>query len=174
MKGLVHLYCGDGKGKTTAAAGLALRGAGAGMKVVFVQFLKGSGSGEIDMFRKIENVTVIRNYKDMGFVSGMSPDEIEELRRMHNKSIDSAMELVHNGQCDMLILDEVCAAYKLNVLDRNRIDDIIDNRPDSMELVMTGRDPERKLIDSADYITEMKMLRHPFEKNIKARKGIEY
>ncbi|MGN9018666.1 cob(I)yrinic acid a,c-diamide adenosyltransferase [Lachnospiraceae bacterium HCP1S3_C3] len=174
MQGLVHLYCGNGKGKTTAAAGLALRAVGAGMRVVFVQFLKGSETGEIEVLKKLDNVTVIRNYKDLGFVSNMTPEEVEEVRKMHNKSIDEATEIVSAEKCDMLVLDEVCAAYNLDVLDKEKIKKLIEGRPDNMELVFTGRAPDKIFMDSADYITEMKQVRHPFEKNIKARKGIEY
>lgn len=174
VMGLVHLYCGDGKGKTTAALGLTLRAAGTGMRILFVQFLKGSETGELNILKKIDNITVIRNDKDLGFVKNMTCDEVDTVRKMHNENIDRVIKIMESGGCDMLVLDEICAAYRLDVVDRERIKYIIDNKTDNMELVFTGREPDEIFIKSADYITEMKMIRHPFQKKIPARKGIEY
>lgn len=174
MNGLIHVYHGDGKGKTTAAVGLAVRAAGYGHNVIFLQFLKGSVSHEIDVLKSISGITVYRNTKDFGFINTMTPAEISELTAMHNENLSKAVSIVHEGKCDVLILDEVCAAYELNVIDKSFIDSLIMNKPAHLELVLTGRNPARIFLDHADYITEMKKERHPFDKNIIAREGIEY
>lgn len=174
MDGLIHVYHGDGKGKTSASVGLAVRAAGYGRSVIFLQFLKGSISHEIDVLKNINNIRVFRNSKDFGFINTMSRKEIAELTAMHNENLAQALSLVKDGKCDVLILDEICAAYELNVIDTAMVDSIILNKPASLELVLTGRNPAGIFLDNADYITEMRKERHPFDKNIMAREGIEY
>lgn len=174
MKGLIHVYHGEGKGKTTASVGLAVRAAGNGKKIIFLQFLKGSISHETDVLQKINGITVLRNTKDFGFINTMTPAEISELTAMHNDNLNKALSFVEERKCDVLILDEICAAYELNVIEKSVIDSIVLNKPLHLELVLTGRNPDRLFLDNADYITEMKKERHPFDKNIMAREGIEY
>ncbi len=172
--GLIHLYHGYGKGKTSAALGLAIRCAGAGMKVVIVQFLKGSYTSELSILEQISNISVLRNSIDLGFINSMTETEKRELTKMHNSLLFSALESVDNNMCDLLILDELCAAYEYNTIDKDAIDNLIINKPSGLELVITGRNPSRLFLDKADYITEMKNIRHPYDKNISARRGIEY
>ena len=172
--GFIHLYHGDGKGKTTASVGLAVRAAGSGRTVIFMQFLKGSVSHEIDILKQIHGITVLRNTKDFGFLNTMTPEEISELTAMHNANLNTALSLVNAGQCNVLILDEICAAYEFNVIDKAQISSLIQNKPKHLELVLTGRNPDNLFIKHADYISEMKKERHPFDKNIMAREGIEY
>lgn len=174
MEGLIHLYCGDGKGKTIASFGLAARAAGNNMKVVVVQFLKGTKTGEVTLFSTLDNVTIFRNKKDRGFFKNMSDEEIEEVKCEHDENIRNAIDKIDNNECDMLILDELCAAYRYELVDRRIIDNLILHKKKELELVITGRNPDKLFIDNADYITEMKLIRHPFEKGIVSRKGIEY
>lgn len=174
MDGLIHVYHGDGKGKTSASVGLAVRAAGYGHRVIFLQFLKGSISHEIDVLKNISNIKVFRNSKDFGFINTMTQTKIAELTSMHNDNLARALSLVKEGKCNVLILDEICAAYELNVVDKSIVDSIILNKPASLELVLTGRNPARIFLNNADYITEMRKERHPFDKNIMAREGIEY
>lgn len=174
MQGLVHLYCGDGKGKTTAAIGLALRAAGNNMQVVFTQFLKGSPSGEVHMLDSLDNVTVIRNKEDMGFFSSMDEESIRKVREMHDENFYKSLELVYDKKCDLLVLDEICAAYELGVISKTKVDKFILEKPDYLELVLTGRNPAEIFMENADYITKMEKVKHPFDRNINARKGIEY
>lgn len=174
MEGLVHLYYGDGKGKTTAAAGLALRAAGNNMQVVFTQFLKGSPSGEAYMLNSMDNVTVIRNKEDMGFFSSMDEGSIQKVRQMHDENLDKSLALVYDKKCDLLVLDEICAAYELGVISRTKVDKFILEKPGYLELVLTGRNPAGIFMENADYITKMEKVKHPFDRNINARKGIEY
>ncbi|MBD5135974.1 MAG: cob(I)yrinic acid a,c-diamide adenosyltransferase [Lachnospiraceae bacterium] len=171
---MIHLYYGEGKGKTTAAAGQALRAAGNGMKVVFTQFLKGSISGEINILKNIEGIVILRNDRDMGFLKSMSGDEIKQVTEMHNNNFRKSIELIYGGKYDMLVLDEICAAYEMGVIDVKEVESFISSKPNQAEIILTGRNPADIFMESADYITEMCKIRHPFDKNVQARRGIEY
>ncbi len=172
--GLIHVYCGDGKGKTTAAAGLALRAAGCGKRVLFVQFMKGNESGEITAMRQIENIKVLRNTKKFPFYNQMSEEDKVQITKEHNNILNQVMEGIEQKECDILILDEITYPYRLNLIDKKMIEEIIVSKNPLLELVLTGRDPDKLFIEYADYITEMKCIRHPYEKGIAARKGIEF
>lgn len=172
--GLIHVYCGDGKGKTTCALGLALRAAGAKMNVVIIQFLKGSDTSELQSIKNIPQIKVLRNAEDYGFVSNMTPAQLENIKQMHNDNLNIALRLIETEKCDLLILDELTYVYDMKLIDTEKIDSLIKNKPENLELVVTGRNPSSVFIDNADYITEMKALKHPFDKGILARKGIEF
>lgn len=172
--GLIHVYCGDGKGKTTCALGLALRAAGAKMNVVIIQFLKGSDTSELLSLKNIPLISVLRNTQDFGFVNSMTPQQLEEVKQMHNDNLNIALRLIETEKCDLLILDELTYVYDMKLIDTEKIDSLIKNKPENLELVITGRNPSSIFIDNADYITEMKALKHPFDKGIHARKGIEF
>lgn len=173
-QGLIHLYYGDGKGKTTAAIGLAIRAAGAGKRVVFVQFLKGNETSELHIFKKIEEITVIRNTKDFGFFFQMSENEKQEITKMHSDHLSKVMDLIKKEKCDVIILDEATYPYHWNIIDRKLLEELIINKPFEMELILTGRDPADYFLEHSDYITEMKCIRHPYDKKIVARRGVEY
>jgi cob(I)alamin adenosyltransferase len=172
--GLIHVYCGDGKGKTTCALGLALRAAGAKMNVVIIQFLKGSDTSELLPLKNIPQISVLRNTQDFGFVNSMTPQQLEEVKQMHNDNLNIALRLIETEKCDLLILDELTYVYNMKLINTEKIYSLIKNKPENLELVVTGRNPSRVFIDNADYITEMKALKHPFDKGIHARKGIEF
>lgn len=172
--GLIHVYCGDGKGKTTAAAGLSIRAAGSGMKVVFVQFLKAMESGEINILKSIDNITVIRNERDYGFFKRMTEEDKLAVTQLHNENLRRALELVERNHCGMLVLDEVCAAYNYSLLDKELVEKLITEKEDSLELVLTGRDPAPIFLEYADYVSEIRKIKHPYDRKITARKGIEY
>lgn len=172
--GLIHVYCGDGKGKTTCSLGMALRASGAGLNVIIVQFLKGAYTSELKALKKIENIKVIGNTQDFGFINDMTKEQLDIVKTMHNKNLHIALEQVQNGECDMLILDEVTYAYNSNLVDKNIIQSMIEKKPEKLELIITGRNPDKLFTDNADYITEMKCVRHPYKKGCAARKGIEF
>lgn len=172
--GLIHVYCGNGKGKTTAAAGLALRAAGCGKKVLFVQFMKGNESGEIAAMKHIEDIRVLRNTEEYPFYNQMSEEDKVQITKEHNDMLNQVMESIKHKECDILILDEITYPYHLNLIDKEMIEAIIKSKDPFLELVLTGRDPDKLFLEYADYITEMKCIRHPYEKGITARKGIEY
>lgn len=169
---MLHIYCGDGKGKTTAALGLALRAAGNNMKVHIVQFLKGCETSELNTLKGVDNVTVSRLEKDCGFTFCMTDEEKCEVTHCHNELLLKAKSLLND--IDILILDEFNAAYECNLLDRSLAESIIFENKDNKEIVLTGRNPDEKFTDKADYISEINCIKHPYQKGIDARKGIEY
>ena len=173
-KGLIHIYCGDGKGKTTAALGLALRAAGAGKKVLLVQLLKGNPTSELESLALIPNITVIRPEKSFGFTFNMNDEQKAELTDIHNRLLDKAFNAMTAGELDMLIIDEFFGAYNKKLVDTNTADKIVFQKNKQCELILTGRDPQEKFISAADYVSEIKCVKHPYMQGIKARKGIEY
>ena len=174
MRGLVHLYCGDGKGKTTAAMGLALRALGRGISVGIVQFLKNTPSGEILFLEQQPNVRILRGQDGDGFSFSMTAEQKQNTRRIHDEHLGQARRWMERGECGLIVLDELCAAYALDLIDRQAVAEFLAARPEPVELVITGRDPAPLLREAADYITEMIMRRHPYERGIGAREGIEY
>lgn len=165
---MVHLYHGEGKGKTTAAVGLSVRAAGAGLKVVFLQFIKSGATSELNNLESL-GVTVIRRQGDSKFASKMSEDEIKEIKKVHDENLKNALSL----NPDLLILDEACAALKYGCVDERLLKSAVEYGQEK-EVVLTGRSPAQWMLDSADYVTEMKCIKHPFKKGVKARLGIEY
>lgn len=172
--GLIHIYCGDGKGKTTAAVGLALRAAGQGMKVHFIQFLKGSETGEINILKHIKGITVARCDRNYGFYNTMSDKDKTEIICCHNNMLSNAIVLANQESIDMLIMDEFNAAYNYGLMDKVTAENFIINKPERLELIITGRNPVEKFMEKADYVSCIKAVKHPYEKGINARKGIEY
>ncbi len=170
----MHIYCGDGKGKTTAALGLAIRAAGSGMRVGFVQFLKGCDTSELRILADIPEITVRRCDRDYGFTFRMTDADKAAITQCHNNLLAEAREWVQHREVQMLVLDEFCAAYRLSLLDRVLALELIAQMPEGCELVLTGRDPAQELLECADYVSEIHAVKHPYEKGIAARKGIEY
>lgn len=168
-KGLVHLYCGDGKGKTTAAMGLALRALGQGMQVVVVQFLKNGTSGELGPLRTL-GATVYSGKPGAKFTFQMNAEEKAQATQENNARLAEALQ----QPCDLLILDEICAARNSGMVDEALAKQAVLERPQHREVVLTGRNPEAWMVEAADYITEMQPRRHPYEQGIPARKGIEF
>lgn len=171
--GLIHIYCGDGKGKTTAAMGLALRAAGNGMQVAIVQFLKGQTSGELRSLELLPNITVIREQMSPKFTFQMNPDELDQTREVHSRYLHRALELAREGRCDMLILDELMGALSCGLIDEALLHELVDHKPEPLELVMTGRNPPQWLLDRADYVSEICKRKHPYDRGIAARLGVE-
>lgn len=174
MSGLVHIYHGDGKGKTTAAVGLTLRAAAAGRKVIFMQFFKNGLSGEVRTLKEISGVKVIAGVTSGRFFWEMDDEEKQETRLLHDRQVEEAAELINNGSFDFIVLDELLSAWNQDMVDKEAVLKLIDNRPEGVEVCITGRGPAEELLDLADYITNMKLERHPFEKGISARMGIEF
>lgn len=173
MQGLIHIYCGDGKGKTTCAIGLALRCAGAGKKVAFVQFLKNGDSSEIESLKKISNIKVCFCDTCYGFLNTLSDKEKECAREDYTNLFFAATEKKAK-EADLLILDEVIGACNSGIIPEKKLIEFLKNKPQKLEVVLTGRDPSENLIKEAHYITEMKNIRHPYDSGIPARRGIEF
>jgi cob(I)alamin adenosyltransferase len=169
---MIHLYMGDGKGKTTAAIGLAVRAAGCGIPVIFSQFMKGNDTGELHSLEQLAQVKICRSPRNFGFYSAMSDEDKRALTGIHNAMLDSLCEAARAGSCGLIVLDEITYPVKWGLLDTDKLKELL--VCSGPELVLTGRDPADFLREAADYITEMRCVRHPFEKGVKARRGIEY
>ncbi len=169
---MIHIYCGDGKGKTTAALGLICRHVGAGGKAVLAQFLKSLPTGELSTLEML-GVPVFRNELPHGFFPNMSDEMKQRVREMHDHTLAEVTRLAQSGECTLLVLDELCAALSLGLIDREKVLQLLDAHGEA-ELVITGRNPDAELLARADYVTEMKLVKHPYEKGVGARKGIEY
>ena len=165
---MVHLYHGEGKGKTTAAVGLSVRAAGAGLKVVFVQFIKTRATSELENLESL-GVTVIRPQGESKFASKMNEEELKEIKIVHDENLRTALSL----KPDLLVLDEACAALKYGCVDEGLLQSTMEYGR-KKETVFTGRNPAQWMLDGADYVTEMKCIKHPLKKGVKARLGIEY
>ena len=171
--GLIHLYCGDGKGKTTAAFGLALRAQGAGFRVVIAQFLKTEPTGEVTALRNLPRVTLLRAERRFGFTWTLSPEEQQALRREQNALFSRAIAACPQEGSVLLVLDEVVGTDRYGYLDPAPLRTFLRAVPETVEVVLTGRDPAPDILELADYVTEMKKIRHPFDRGIPARDGIE-
>lgn len=168
--GLLHIYCGDGKGKTTAAIGLAVRAAGSGMRVCFVQLMKGGFTSELKALALIPDIDVMRCDREYGFVKNMSDADKILLTGCHNDLLEKAF----SGGYDMIILDEFNSAYYYGLLERTTAAELILKGKKSAEIILTGRAPAEIFINAADYISELQCVKHPYKNGISARKGIEF
>lgn len=173
-QGLKHVYYGDGKGKTTAALGQALRAAGQGLRVVIAQFFKTMPTGEVDACAALPAITILRSKEKLGFIFKASEEEKSHVRQVHDALFKDALALVSGGQCDMLVLDEGMDALSMGLVDESLFNELIANKPAALELVITGHKPVEALLQSADYVTEMVKHKHPYDHGISARRGIEY
>ena len=174
-KGLVIVYTGDGKGKTTASLGLCVRAVGYDKKVCIVQFIKGSWKyGELDGIRKLApNVELYQ--KGLGFV-GIIDDKLDKSEHIKaaGEALQFADEKIHSGKYDIVILDEINVAVNLELIKTDDVLKLIDNKPESLDLVLTGRGAKDEVIEKADLVTEMREIKHPFQKGIKAKRGIDF
>lgn len=199
---MIQLYTGDGKGKTTAAVGQAVRAVGSGYRVMFCQFMKGGESGELEVLKGLPQVEIYRCEREFPFFNAMTDRDKEEITEIHNAIIRNIIRrfdgLNNTGNISvngsgavglMVVLDEITYPLNWGLIDVSLFKDLVgkmkalyngrsgDSGEESLsriELVLTGREPDRFILENADYITEMKKLRHPFDCGIQARKGIEY
>ena len=172
--GLVHIYCGNGKGKTTASVGAAVRAAGNGKKVLIKRFLKNDHSGEVEALKQIPGITVLPCTRQFGFSWKMKPEEKEEAKEYYGKELEKAWKMALDQEIDMLVLDEAVGACTLGFIEEERLLELIGSKPEKLEVILTGRNPSETLLAAADYVTEMVMRAHPYTSGIPARKGIEY
>ena len=172
MAGLIHLYCGDGKGKTSAAVGLAVRASGAGKRVIFTQFFKDGSSSEIESLKRLPGIRTIHAQTVKGFYQAMTPEQREQAREDYTALFRQVTAAA--AEADLLILDEIVSACNRGVVPETLVTTFLRSKPTELEVVLTGRDPSPALMELADYITEMRKLRHPFDRGIAARKGVEY
>ena len=172
---MIHLYCGNGKGKTTAAMGLALRMAGRGNKVLIVQFLKTEDSGERKLLAALPGVTLLPLPEKLKFLWHMNAEERAAEQVRCQALLEQAVEQVKSGSFGLLVLDELCGAVDENLIDLSSALSCLDLCERlGTEIVMTGQNPREALLDRADYVTEMKKVRHPFDFGASARMGVEF
>jgi len=174
-KGLLIVYTGDGKGKTTAALGMTIRAVGYNWKVCVIQFIKGSWKyGEMDGIKKLApNVEL--NIMGQGFVGIVDDNKpIEEHRAAAKKAYDLALEKMKSGQYELVILDELNVAVSLGLISPDELKDLVMQKPEKLHLVITGRGASDWLIEKADLVTEMKEIKHPYRKGILAQKGVDF
>ncbi|MGM0404638.1 MAG: cob(I)yrinic acid a,c-diamide adenosyltransferase [Thermoplasmatota archaeon] len=171
-KGLIQVYTGDGKGKTTAALGLAVRAAGRGIKVLIIQFMKGRSTGERKVIKETPNIQ-IENYGTSEFIK---KEEIKEKDKLEiKKGFERAIEAIEIEDLDILILDEINVVLDLELLNLEDFINFLKKYGDKdLEIVLTGRNAPQEILELAALVTEMKCIKHPFEKGIGPRKGIEY
>ena len=173
-KGLIHIYTGDGKGKTTATTGLAVRFAGTGGRVLFCRFLKTNDSGELEILKNIPEIKLTDNPKVFHMIR-LKEGKIPEGAAQYYKDVfDKAVKEAEGGGYGLLIMDELIGAVNLGFINVKDVLDFLKSRPDSLEVAMTGRNPAPELIKAADYVSEIKKIKHPYDEGIKARKGIEF
>lgn len=174
-KGLIQVYTGNGKGKTTAALGQALRSSGRGLTVYMVQFLKSSDTGELHSAEKLYPAfQIFRFERPRGFFWTLNEAEKMELKEDINKAYEFCQRVLAEKSCDILILDEIMGVIKNGLLSSNEVLDLIKCKPEDMELILTGREVPTEIVEAADLVTEMKEIKHYYEKGIAVRKGIEY
>ena len=171
---MIHIYCGDGKGKTTAAAGLTVRAAGSGMRVLFVQFLKTEFSGERQILSSLVGVTLTTCPLELKFTYDMNEQEKQQTAVMFRQLFDSSAATALSDRYDMVVFDEIFDVINEGMLSESEVFEFTANAPKSLEIVMTGHNPPQRFLDAADYVTECKKIKHPFDKGVTARKGIEF
>lgn len=168
---MTHIYIGNGKGKTTASIGLAVRAIGCGNKVLFTQFLKKGTSGEISVLKNLG--ATVKYFENLsGFTFRMTDEQKAECQTANEAMMEFVME--NQKEFQLVVLDEVLDAINAKLLDEKLLVDFLQNKDESIEVVITGRNPSEKLLSLADYVTEMKKISHPYDKGIGGRKGIEF
>ena len=189
--GLVHVITGDGKGKTTSAVGLAIRAIGNGYTVAMIQFLKSGGTGELYAAKSLSNVTIEqfgvdavkeREKEQTSLGSFAAKDatghfvfqpDIEE-KDAAKLGFEHAKKLIMSGNYDLIIMDEINCVLDKKLIPIEEVLEVLKQKPQHTEIIMTGRDAPKELYDVVDYVSEVKLIKHPWQKGIKARKGIEY
>lgn len=171
MKGYTQIYTGKGKGKTTAAIGLCVRAAGAGLRVFFGQFIKLGDYSEIKMLKeRFSEFVTLEQFGGQGFING-KPNE--EHKRAAAQGLSRIKEVMKSGDYDVVILEEINVAVSLGLVKAEDVLELIAHKPKNVELVLTGRGADQKLIEAADLVTEMREIKHYYKKGVKARIGIE-
>lgn len=175
-KGLIQVYCGNGKGKTTAAIGQGVRAVGHGLKVIMIQFLKGNPTGEMESLKHLEpQFKLFRFERERDFFWNLSNSEKQDLVEDIQNGLNFARKVMDTRQCDVLILDEILGVLKNNLVDMEDFLDFIDNKPPEIEIILTGRNVPTEIMSRANYVSTIDDTKHPYQnEGVGARKGIEY
>ena len=172
-KGYVHLYCGNGKGKTTTGMGLCVRAAGYGYRVLIYQFMKDNNTSERNSLALLPGVTVVNGLPAEKFSFQMSEEEKKERRGYYEEQFERITKKAVTEDFDVLFCDELVYAIRAGLFPEEKLLGFLKDRPEKLEVILTGRDPSPALIDACDYVSEIVKVKHPFDKGLPARKGIE-
>lgn len=170
FSGYIHLYTGNGKGKTTAAIGLAIRAAGAGKRVFMGQFVKGMPYSELESLKRFDEITVKQFGRDCFIEKDPTPEDI----KVAQNGLKEVSMHIRNNSFDVVILDEICIALYYQLFPVEEVVELLKSKPATMEIVLTGRNAPQELIDMAHLVTEMKEIKHYYTQGVEARKGIEF
>lgn len=171
--GLIHIYCGDGKGKTTTGMGLCARAAGYGLRVLIYQFMKDNSTSERSVLQLSDNITIVDGLPQEKFSFQMTPEEKAQRKAYYEDQLRSVTEKARKEDFDVLFLDEVIYTIRAGLLDEALLLDFLRSKPEHLEVILTGQGPDQDLIDLADYVSEIRKVKHPFDQGIAARRGIE-
>lgn len=170
--GKIHIYYGYGKGKTTAAVGQLVRAAGNGLQVLMFQFMKDNSSSERAILEQIPNVTCLPGREPVKFYDQMNGPERVDLKKYNNKALDEIIKFC--GSFDVLLLDEALCAVQLDVLSEDKLVSFLEHKPRGLEVILTGHTVSDRVRNMANYVTEMKKVKHPYDEGLTARAGIEF
>jgi len=171
-KGYIQVYTGNGKGKTTAALGLSLRAVGHGFRVGIIQFMKDFLYGELRALKRFDDLITVRRFGNDRFVFKKQVPSDKDIQEAA-KGLFEAKEMMQSGKYDIIILDEICVAIYFKLVTEKQVLEVIDFRPQNIELILTGRYCPRSILNKADLVTEMQEIRHYYRKGIRSRTGIE-
>jgi len=173
-KGLIQVYTGNGKGKTTAALGQGLRACGRGLKVCMVQFLKSGDTGELHSVEKLQPLFEIHRFeRERGFFWTLTAEEKLQLKEDIDKGFEFIENIVKENKCDILIIDELLGVLGNKLLTIAEVAELLRSKPETMEIIMTGRNVPDEIVELADLVTEMREIKHYFNNGVSAREGIE-
>lgn len=174
-KGLILVHTGDGKGKTTAGLGLALRAWGSGLRVMILQFIKGGWKyGELEAIERLGQLDGRIEIRPLGLGLMRSDEDREKHIRAAAKALQESERMMVYGQYDLIIFDEINYAVKFGLISLDDVLALLDKKPEKLHVLLTGRDARPELIERADLVTEMKLVKHPYQQGIKAQQGIEF
>lgn len=171
--GLIHIYCGDGKGKTTTGMGLCVRGAGFGYKVLIYQFMKNNKTSERRILEQVPNITLVDGLEQEKFSFQMTPEEKQERRAFYDSQLEKVTCMAAEGNYDILFLDESIYTIRAGLLSEEKLISFLREKPDKLEVILTGQGPSEDLLKLADYVSEIRKIKHPFDYHQRARDGIE-
>lgn len=172
-KGLIHIYCGNGKGKTTTGMGLCTRAAGYGMKVLIYQFMKNNKTNERKVLEKLENVTFVNGLEHEKFSFQMTEEEKAERRDYYLNQFKYVTELAEKENYQVLFLDEIIYTIGAGLFDEKVLVEYLKEKPEELEVILTGQNPGEDVVALADYVSEIRKIKHPFDQGVGSRFGIE-
>ena len=171
--GYIHIYCGNGKGKTTTGMGLCTRAAGFGYRVLIYQFMKNNKPSERKILEQVPNITFIDGLEQEKFSFQMTPEEKEQRRQYYEQQFNLITQIAREEHYDILFCDELVYTIRAGLFRESIRTDYLKNKPENLEIILTGQDPSQELINLADYVSEIRKIKHPFDQGIHARLGIE-